>query len=223
MVPEVTVNDIAEIVSRATGVPVTQLTEEEKDRLLSLERYLHERVIGQDAAVSAVSEAVRRSRSGLGDPGRPVGSFLFLGPTGVGKTELARALDRSAVRRGSAADPAGHERVPGAAHGQQAGRRAAGLRRVRRGRAADRGGPPPAVLGGAARRDREGASRCLQHPAAGTRRWPADRRPGPDGGLQEHCPDHDQQPGLGPDHPAGSRAGLRRGRRQLRQTRRRPR
>ena len=91
-VPEVTVNDIAEIVSRATGVPVTQLTEEEKDRLLSLERYLHERVIGQDAAVSAVSEAVRRSRSGLGDPGRPVGSFLFLGPTGVGKTELARAL-----------------------------------------------------------------------------------------------------------------------------------
>ena len=91
-VPEVSVNDIAEIVSRATGVPVTQLTEEEKDRLLSLERYLHERVIGQDAAVSAVSEAVRRSRSGLGDPGRPVGSFLFLGPTGVGKTELARAL-----------------------------------------------------------------------------------------------------------------------------------
>jgi len=91
-VPEVTVNDIAEIVSRATGVPVHQLTEEEKDRLLSLERYLHERVIGQDAAVSAVSEAVRRSRSGLGDPNRPVGSFLFLGPTGVGKTELARAL-----------------------------------------------------------------------------------------------------------------------------------
>ena len=91
-VPQVSVNDIAEIVSRATGVPVTQLTEEEKDRLLSLERYLHERVIGQDAAVSAVSEAVRRSRSGLGDPGRPVGSFLFLGPTGVGKTELARAL-----------------------------------------------------------------------------------------------------------------------------------
>jgi ATP-dependent Clp protease ATP-binding subunit ClpC len=91
-VPEVSINDIAEIVSRATGVPVTQLTAEEKDRLLSLEQYLHERVIGQDAAVSAVSEAVRRSRSGLGDPGRPVGSFLFLGPTGVGKTELARAL-----------------------------------------------------------------------------------------------------------------------------------
>ncbi len=92
VVPEVTVNDIAEVVSRATGIPVQQLTEEEKDRLLSLEDYLHQRVIGQDEAVTAVSEAVRRSRSGLGDPGRPVGSFLFLGPTGVGKTELARAL-----------------------------------------------------------------------------------------------------------------------------------
>jgi ATP-dependent Clp protease ATP-binding subunit ClpC len=90
--PEVTVNDIADVVSRATGVPVNQLTEEEKDRLLSLEQYLHQRVIGQDQAVTAVSEAVRRSRSGLGDPNRPVGSFLFLGPTGVGKTELARAL-----------------------------------------------------------------------------------------------------------------------------------
>ncbi len=91
-VPQVTVNDIAEVVSRATGVPVTQLTEEEKDRLLRLEQHLHERVVGQDEAVSAVAEAVRRSRAGLGDPDRPVGSFLFLGPTGVGKTELARAL-----------------------------------------------------------------------------------------------------------------------------------
>jgi ATP-dependent Clp protease ATP-binding subunit ClpC len=92
VVPEVTVNDIAEVVSRATGVPVRQLTEEEKDRLLRLEGNLHERVIGQDEAVTAVAEAVRRSRAGLGDPDRPVGSFLFLGPTGVGKTELARAL-----------------------------------------------------------------------------------------------------------------------------------
>jgi ATP-dependent Clp protease ATP-binding subunit ClpC len=91
-VPEVSVNDIAEVVSRATGVPVRQLTEEEKDRLLRLEQHLHQRVIGQDEAVSAVAEAVRRSRAGLGDPQRPVGSFLFLGPTGVGKTELARAL-----------------------------------------------------------------------------------------------------------------------------------
>jgi ATP-dependent Clp protease ATP-binding subunit ClpC len=88
----VTVEDIAEVVSRATGIPVRQLTEEEKDRLLRLEQHLHERIIGQDEAVAAVAEAVRRSRAGLGDPNRPVGSFLFLGPTGVGKTELARAL-----------------------------------------------------------------------------------------------------------------------------------
>jgi ATP-dependent Clp protease ATP-binding subunit ClpC len=92
VVPEVTVEDIAQVVSRATGVPVQQLTEEERSRLLELERTLHERVIGQDEAVAAVAEAVRRSRAGLGDPQRPVGSFMFLGPTGVGKTELARAL-----------------------------------------------------------------------------------------------------------------------------------
>jgi len=91
-VPQVTPADIAEVVSRATGIPVAQLTEEERDRLLRLEAQLHEHVIGQDEAVSAVAEAVRRSRAGLGDPDRPVGSFLFLGPTGVGKTELARTL-----------------------------------------------------------------------------------------------------------------------------------
>jgi ATP-dependent Clp protease ATP-binding subunit ClpC len=91
-VPQVTPAEIAEVVSRATGIPVAQLTEEERDRLLRLEGHLHEHVIGQDEAVSAVAEAVRRSRAGLGDPDRPVGSFLFLGPTGVGKTELARTL-----------------------------------------------------------------------------------------------------------------------------------
>jgi ATP-dependent Clp protease ATP-binding subunit ClpC len=91
-VPKVGTGDIAEVVSRATGIPVAQLTQEEKERLLQLEEHLHQRVIGQDDAVSAVAEAVRRSRAGLGDPDRPIGSFLFLGPTGVGKTELARAL-----------------------------------------------------------------------------------------------------------------------------------
>ena len=92
VVPEVGAADIAEVVSRATGIPVAQLTQEERDRLLGLEQHLHQRVIGQDDAVTAVAEAVRRSRAGLGDPNRPIGSFLFLGPTGVGKTELARAL-----------------------------------------------------------------------------------------------------------------------------------
>jgi ATP-dependent Clp protease ATP-binding subunit ClpC len=89
---EVTPEDIAEVVSRATGIPVSQLTAEERERLIRLEQELHGRIVGQEEAVSAVAEAVRRSRAGLGDPQRPVGSFLFLGPTGVGKTELARAL-----------------------------------------------------------------------------------------------------------------------------------
>ncbi|MFG3711848.1 ATP-dependent Clp protease ATP-binding subunit [Micromonospora sp. NPDC047730] len=91
-VPAVGPREIAEVVSRATGIPVNQLTEEERDRLLRLEGHLHEKVVGQDDAVTAVAEAVRRSRTGLADPERPMGSFLFLGPTGVGKTELARAL-----------------------------------------------------------------------------------------------------------------------------------
>ncbi|MFE7240802.1 ATP-dependent Clp protease ATP-binding subunit [Streptomyces sp. NPDC057580] len=91
-VAEVTVEDIADIVSRQTGIPVSSLTQEERDRLLNLEQHLHQRVIGQDEAVTAVADAVLRSRAGLSDPGRPIGSFLFLGPTGVGKTELARAL-----------------------------------------------------------------------------------------------------------------------------------
>ena len=89
---EVTPEDIAEVVSRATGIPVSQLTTEERQRLMKLEQELHGRIVGQEEAVSAVADAVRRSRAGLGDPRRPVGSFLFLGPTGVGKTELARAL-----------------------------------------------------------------------------------------------------------------------------------
>ncbi|HEX8037401.1 MAG TPA: AAA family ATPase, partial [Ktedonobacterales bacterium] len=91
-IPEVTSEDVADIVSRATGIPVSQLTQEERDRLMHLEEQLHARVVGQDEAVRAVAEAVRRSRAGLADPRHPVGSFLFLGPTGVGKTELARAL-----------------------------------------------------------------------------------------------------------------------------------
>jgi len=88
----VTTEDIAEIVSSWTGVPATKLVEEEKSRLLKMEEALHKRVIGQEEAIVAISEAIRRSRAGLKDPKRPIGSFIFLGPTGVGKTELARAL-----------------------------------------------------------------------------------------------------------------------------------
>ncbi len=102
---EVSDEDVAEVVARWTGIPVSKLMEGETEKLIHLEDHLHDRVVGQDDAVSSVSNAVRRSRAGLSDPNRPVGSFLFLGPTGVGKTELARALagflfddERSMVR-----------------------------------------------------------------------------------------------------------------------------
>jgi ATP-dependent Clp protease ATP-binding subunit ClpC len=90
--PALTAHDVEKIVSEWTGIPVTQLAEEEVDKLLKLESRLHERVIGQDEAVVAVARAVRRGRAGLKDPRRPIGSFIFLGPTGVGKTELAKSL-----------------------------------------------------------------------------------------------------------------------------------
>ena len=89
---EVSDEDIARIIARWTGIPVAKMVESEQDKLLHMEDRLHQRVVGQGEAVQAVADAVRRSRSGLGDPGRPIGSFIFLGPTGVGKTELARAL-----------------------------------------------------------------------------------------------------------------------------------
>lgn len=89
---QVTANDIAEVVARWTGIPVTRMLQSEKDKLMNLEDELHKRLIGQDEAVRAVSNAVRRSRAGLQDADRPIGSFIFLGPTGVGKTELAKAL-----------------------------------------------------------------------------------------------------------------------------------
>jgi ATP-dependent Clp protease ATP-binding subunit ClpB len=102
---EVTEEDVAAVVSKWTGIPISRLMEGEMQKLIHLEEALHERVVGQDAAVTAVANAIRRSRAGLQDPNRPIGSFLFLGPTGVGKTELARALaeflfddERSMVR-----------------------------------------------------------------------------------------------------------------------------
>ncbi|MBI3291227.1 MAG: ATP-dependent Clp protease ATP-binding subunit [Elusimicrobia bacterium] len=90
--PVVTEEDIATVVSKWTGIPVNRLTEKESEKLLHMEEELHKRVIGQEEAIRAVSQAIRRSRTGLKDPRRPIGSFIFLGPTGVGKTELARAL-----------------------------------------------------------------------------------------------------------------------------------
>ena len=88
----VTEDEIADIVASWTGIPVKRLAEEESERLMKMEDVLHERVIGQDEAVKAVAKAIRRGRVGLKDPRRPIGSFIFLGPTGVGKTELSKAL-----------------------------------------------------------------------------------------------------------------------------------
>ena len=125
--------EIAEVVARATGIPVSKLMQGEREKLLLMEERLHQRVIGQDEAISAVANAIRRSRSGLSDPNRPTGSFLFLGPTGVGKTELCKALAHFSVRQRRAPDPRRHERVHGKAFGGPTDRRAAGLRRLRGG------------------------------------------------------------------------------------------
>ena len=89
---EITGDDIAAIVSKWTGIPVTKLVESEMQKLLRMEDVLHKRLIGQEEAVETVSDAIRRARSGLKDPKRPIGTFIFLGPTGVGKTELAKTL-----------------------------------------------------------------------------------------------------------------------------------
>ncbi len=196
---EVTEEDVAEVVAKWTGIPVSRLMEGEVEKLIQMEERLHERVIGQDEAIAAVSNALRRSRAGLSDPNRPIGSFLFLGPTGVGKTELAKSSDRADVRLRAGDRPARHVRVHGEAHGGAADRRAARLRRLRGGRPADRGGAAAPLRGGAARRDREGAPRRLQHAAAADGRRPADGRPGAHGQLRQHGADHDLERRQRPD------------------------
>ena len=180
---EVGEEDIAEVVSRWTGVPVTKLLEGEMQKLLHLEDELHQRVIGQDEAVTAVAEAVIRARSGLKDPNRPIGSFIFLGPTGVGKTELARALaqflfddEHAMIRIDMSEYQEKHTvaRLIGAPPGYVG---------YEEGGQLDRGGAAAALFGGAVRRDREGASRRVQRDAAGARRRAADRWAGAHGGL----------------------------------------
>jgi ATP-dependent Clp protease ATP-binding subunit ClpB len=89
---EVTAEDIASVVSRWTGVPASKLLQDEAERLINIEEFLHRRVVGQEEAVKKVADSIRRNRTGIGDPNRPIGSFIFLGPTGVGKTELTKAL-----------------------------------------------------------------------------------------------------------------------------------
>ena len=130
--PVIDEEHIAFIVSRWTGIPVTRLQEAETARLLRMEDELHSSVVGQDEAIKAVSRAIRRSRAGLKDPNRPIGSFVFSGPTGVGKTELARSLAKFLFADASGPHPGGHVGVHGEVLGQPPDRRAPGLRRATR-------------------------------------------------------------------------------------------
>ena len=202
---------IAEVLATATGIPVFKLTEEESQRLLRMEDELHRRVIGQNDAIKALSQAIRRTRAGLKDPKRPGGSFIFAGPSGVGKTELSRTLaeflfgdEDSLIQLDMSEYMEKHtvSRLFGSPPGY------VGLRGRR---PADREGAAQAVLGRAVRRDREGARRHLQLAAADPGGRSADRRPGPGGRLQEHRDHHDHQP-RHQGHLQGRLGRLRRGR-----------
>ncbi|CAM5352949.1 hypothetical protein SALBM311S_08741 [Streptomyces alboniger] len=208
---EVGADDIADTVAAWTGIPAGRLLEGETQKLLRMEEELGRRLIGQGEAVRAVSDAVRRTRAGIADPDRPTGSFLFLGPTGVGKTELAKALadflfddERAMIR----IDMSGVRRE---AHRGPPGRRPARLHRLRGGRPADGGGAPPPVQRGAAGRGGEGPPGGLRHPPPGVGRRSPHRRTGPYGRLPQHHPGADVQPGQpfpgGPDHQRAGEEG----------------
>ena len=185
----VTEDDIAEVVSMWTGIPVTRLAEEETERLLQMEGELHKRIIGQDEAIISVSKSVRRARAGLKDSRRPIGVFMFLGPTGVGKTELVRALaefmfgdEDNMLRLDMSEFQERHTvaRLIGAPPGY------VGYDEGRR--------PAQELLRGAPRRDRKGPPGGLQRLVADLRRRPPDRCPGAEGRLPELHNHYDQQP-----------------------------
>ena len=140
--PTVGEEEIAQVVAMWTGIPVTRIAEEESERLLHMEDALHDRVIGQQEAIEIVSKAVRRARAGLKDPKRPIGSFIFLGPTGVGKTELAKALAEFMFGSEDALIKIDMSEFMERHNVVAPGRGASRLRRLRRGWPADRGGPP---------------------------------------------------------------------------------
>ena len=198
---------IAEVLANWTGIPVYRLTEEETAKLLRMEDELHKRVIGQEPAIAALARSIRRTRAGLKDPKRPSGSFIFLGPTGVGKTELAKTLaeflfdDEDALIQLDMSEYMEKHTVSRLVGSPP------GLRRVRGGRSADRGGSAQALLRGPLRRGREGPRRRVQHAAADPGGRSPDRRPGPLGRLQEHRAHHDVEPGHG--RPAQVLGGLR--------------
>jgi ATP-dependent Clp protease ATP-binding subunit ClpB len=186
--------EIAEIVARWTGIPVTRCWKARWRKLLRMEDRLHERVVGQEEAIRAVSNAVRRARAGLQDPNRPIGSFIFLGPTGVGKTELARALaeflfddERAMIRIDMSEYQEKHtvSRLIGAPPGyigyEEGGQLTESVRRR-----------PTAWC--CSMRSRK-PTRSVQRAAAAARRRPPDRWAGAHGRLPQHGRHHDQQPG----------------------------
>ncbi len=206
---EVGAEEIAEVVSRATGIPVSKMMEGERDKLLQMEGKLHERVVGQDEAVRLVADAIRRSRAGLGDPNRPYGSFLFLGPTGVGKTELCKALagflfdsEDHLIRIDMSEFMEKHSvsRLIGAPPGyvgyEEGGYLTEAVRRK----------PYSVILLDEVEKAHPGR---VQRAAASAGRRPHDRWPGPHGGLQEHRDRDDLQPRLA-EHPGHGGRALRR-------------
>ena len=193
---EVDEDDVAAVVARWTGIPIDRLLEGETEKLVQMENRLHQRVVGQDEAVEAVANALRRARTGLQDPNRPIGSFVFLGPTGVGKTELARALaefmfddEHAMVRLDMSEYQERHTvaRLIGAPPGYVGYDEGGQLTEAVRRQAVQR--DPP-------RRDREGARGGLRRPPAGARRRAPHRRPGPHGRLPQHRADHDLERAL---------------------------
>ena len=200
---EVDEEDIAEVVSRWTGIPVSRLMEGEIQKLLQMEERLHQRVVGQDEAIVAVANAIRRARAGLQDPNRPLGSFIFLGPTGVGKTELARALaeflfdDEQAMIRIDMSEYQEKHTVsrligapPGYVGYEEAGQLTEAVRRR----------PYAVVLFDEIEKAHP---RSAQRPAAAARRRAADRRQGAHRRLQEHRRHHDVERRQPPDRRAG--------------------
>ena len=174
---EVGPEEIAEVVAAWTGIPVSRMMETERAKLLVMEERIHQRMIDQDEAVAAVSNAVRRNRSGLQDPNRPIGSFIFLGPTGVGKTELCKALaevmfdDENAMVRLDMSEFMERHTVsrligapPGYVGYEEGGMLTEAVRRR-------------PYCGDPAGRNREGPSRRVQHPLAGPGRRPPERQP----------------------------------------------
>ena len=208
---EVRTEHIAQVVSKLTGIPVTELTSEERERLTRMEERLHQRVIGQDEAVKAVSDAVRLARAGLREGSRPIATFLFLGPTGVGKTELAKALaevvygDEDAMIRIDMSEYMERHAVarligapPGYVGYEEGGQLTERVRRR----------PYSVVLLDEIEKAHAGR---LQRPASGLRRRPAHRRQGPGRRLHQHHHDRDEQSRLGADPAPAQPARRRRG------------